>query len=330
MKCTNKRRKQNCIISFFLAAAFLCGCGGTAYSFPYDYGYDVSSFQVVSRENRAVAPVFAENLCIASAEMTENPEPDMSNLSAAVLFDVSEKEVLYAQNPYQRLYPASLTKVMTAYLALKYGSMEQILTADEVIRMEDEDATKIRQLREGDTMTLYQALHIMLIYSANDVANMVAEGISGSVEAFVELMNEEAAALGATNTHFVNANGLPDTEHYTTAYDLYLIFNAAIRYDVFREIINMSSYSTTYYDKNGKPKELEVKTTNRYFRETYESPSSVTVLGGKTGTTLAAGNCLILLSKDVNGDLYISVILGSDSRDNLYGKMTDLLNQIGK
>lgn len=313
-----------------LAATLLCGCGGTIYSFPYDYGYDVSSFQVVPKENRAVASAFAEDLCIAPVETTENPELDMSSLSAAVLFDVSGKEVLYAKNAHQRLYPASLTKVMTAYLALKYGSMDQILTAGSEIQLEDPDATNIKKLREGDTMTLYQAMHIMLIYSANDVANMVAKGISGSVEAFVELMNEEAVALGATNTHFVNANGLPDAEHYSSAYDLYLIFNEAIQYDVFREIINMSSYSTTYYDKNGKPKELELKTTNRYFRGTYESPASVTVLGGKTGTTIAAGNCLILLSRDVNGDLYISVILCADSRDNLYGKMTDLLNQIGK
>lgn len=330
MRCTNKKQKISFILSMLLLVTALCGCGGADYSFSYDYDYDVSSFQILQKENKAVATTFANDLCIATKDLTDNPALDMSNVSAAVLFDVSRKEVIYSKNPYTELYPASLTKVMTAYLALKYGSLDQILTASSVIQMDDPDATKIKKLREGDTMTLYQALHIILIYSANDVANMIAEGISGSVEEFVELMNEEAAALGATNTHFVNANGLPDPNHYTTAYDLYLIFNEAIKNEIFREIINMSSYSTTYYDKNGNPKELEVNTTNRYFRGDYASPETVTVLGGKTGTTDAAGHCLILLSRDVNSDLYISIILCSNARDNLYGKMTDLLNEIGK
>lgn len=313
-----------------LLISTLCGCGSAEYTYAYDYDIDISSFQVFQKENKAVANTFAANLCIAEPGITDNPALDMSNLSAAVLFDVGGNEVIYSKNAYDRLYPASITKVMTAYLALKYGSLDQVLTASSVIEMEDPDATKIKKLRVGDTMTLYQALHIILIYSANDVANMVAEGISGSVEEFVALMNEEAAALGATNTHFVNANGLPDPDHYSTAYDLYLIFNEAIKYDVFREIINMSSYSTTYYDKDGKAKELELNTTNRYFRGDYETPSSVTVLGGKTGTTDAAGHCLILLSRDVSSNLYISIILCADARDNLYGKMTDLLNEIGK
>ncbi len=330
MKCTNKKRKISFILSMLLLISTLCGCGSAEYTYAYDYDIDISSFQVFQKENKAVANTFAANLCIAEPGITDNPALDMSNLSAAVLFDVGGNEVIYSKNAYDRLYPASITKVMTAYLALKYGSLDQVLTASSVIEMEDPDATKIKKLRVGDTMTLYQALHIILIYSANDVANMVAEGISGSVEEFVALMNEEAAALGATNTHFVNANGLPDPDHYSTAYDLYLIFNEAIKYDVFREIINMSSYSTTYYDKDGKAKELELNTTNRYFRGDYETPSSVTVLGGKTGTTDAAGHCLILLSRDVSSNLYISIILCADARDNLYGKMTDLLNEIGK
>ena len=330
MKCTNKKQKISFILCLILLISAFCGCGGESYSFAYDYDMNISSFKVFQKENKTVANTFASNLCIAPKDVTENPALDMSNVSAAVLFDVNGKEVLYSKNAYTELYPASITKVMTAYLALKYGSLDQVLTATSVIQMEDPDATKIKKLREGDTMTLYQALHIILIYSANDVANMIAEGISGSVEEFVALMNAEAEALGATNTHFTNANGLPDSNHYSTAYDLYLIFNEAIKNEIFREIINMSSYSTTYYDKNGKAKDLEIKTTNRYFRGDYESPESVTIIGGKTGTTDAAGHCLILLSRDVNSDLYISIILCADARDNLYGKMTDLLNEIGK
>lgn len=330
MKCINKKRRISFIFALLFFVMSITACGNTDYSLAYDYDVDISSFQVLQRENKAVANTFANELCIATEELTYNPDLDMSNVSAAVLFDVSENEVIYSKNPYDEIYPASITKVMTAYLALKYGSLDQVLTATPVIQMEDPDATRIKKMREGDTMTLYQALHIILIYSANDVANMVAEGISGSVEEFVELMNEEAAVLGATNTHFTNANGLPDPNHYSTAYDLYLIFNEAMKNEIFREIINMSSYTTTYYDKNGNPKNLDIKTTNRYFRGDYETPENVTIIGGKTGTTDAAGHCLILLSRDVNSNLYISIIMCADSRDNLYGKMTDLLSEIGK
>ena len=330
MKCTNNKRILSFIVCILFVTTFFGGCGNADYSLPYDYNYDVSSFQIIQKENTAVTDTFARDLCIVTNNVSNNPALDMGTLSAAVLFDVSQKDVIFSKNAHERLYPASLTKVMTALVALKYGSLDQTLTATSVIKMEDPDATKIKKLREGDTMTLYQALHIILIYSANDVANMVAEGVAGSVEEFVELMNKEAAALGATNTNFVNPHGLPDPTHYSTAYDMYLIFNEAIKNDVFKEIINMSSYSTTYYDKNGKAKELELKTTNRYFRGDFEMPSSVTVLGGKTGTTDAAGHCLILLSRDVNSDLYISIILCAPARDELYGKMTDLLNEIGK
>lgn len=319
-------------MALLLLVSTLCGCGNTSYSFAYDSNYDVSSFRIIQKENKAVTDIYTnvKKLCIAPVSMTPNASLDMSSVSSAVLFDLTENEVIYSKGAHEQLNPASLTKVMTAICALKYGSMDQVLTATDVITMEDPDATRIKKMKVGDTMTLSQALHIILVYSANDVANMIAEGVSGSVDAFVELMNQEAAALGATNTRFANPHGLTQEGHYSTAYDLYLIFNEAIKYDIFREIINMQSYTTTYYDKNGKEKSLDVKTTNRYFRGDYESPSSVTILGGKTGTTDAAGNCLILLSRDANGDLYISVILQSPERDDLYGKMTELLNEIGK
>ena len=104
-------------------------------------------------------------------------------------------------------------------------------------------------------MTLDQALHILLMYSANDAAMLIAENVGGSVDHFVEMMNEEAMRLGATNTSFANPHGLSDDNHFTTAYDLYLIFNEAIKYDSFNEIIHMTSYQTTFYDKDGKAKE---------------------------------------------------------------------------
>ena len=145
---------------------------------------------------------------------------------------------------------------------------------------------------------------------------------------FVALMNEEAAELGATNCNFMNPNGLTEEGHYVTTYDLYLIFQEAIKYELFSQIIQMTTYSTVYKDKNGDDKSLEVNTTNLYLRGTYEMPTNVNVIGGKTGTTNAAGHCLMLLSRSSDGTPYISIIMKESSGENLYTDMTELLGII--
>ena len=177
-------------------------------------------------------------------------------------------------------------------------------------------------------MTLDQALHILLLYSANDVAVLIAEGVAGSVEEFVTLMNEEAMDIGATNCHFTNPNGLTEEGHYVTTYDLYLIFQEALKYDLFNEIIQMTSYNTVYKDSNGNEKSIEMETTNLFLKGVYDMPANVTVIGGKTGTTNAAGHCLILLSRSSNGTPYISVIMKDTSKDELYTDMSTLLGSI--
>lgn len=316
-------------ISLVLMLSVLSGCGSRGYSFPYDAEYGVSSFQVVHTVNASLAAPFAGDLCIAIRDVTDDENVDMSGAGAALLCDVNNTEVLYAKNAHERLYPASLTKVMTALVALKYGSMDQVLTATNTVNIAESGA-QLCGLKPGDSMTLAQALHILLMYSANDVAMLIAEGVGGSVEEFVALMNKEANELGATNTSFSNPHGLTADNHYTTAYDLYLIFNEAIKYETFREIIHMTTYSTIYYDKNGKEKELSVRTTNRFLRGDYALPENITLIGGKTGTTNAAGHCLILLTRDTSGAPYISVILRCESSDVLYGEMADMLTEIGK
>lgn len=312
-----------------MTSNILTGCGNQKFNFPYDSRYDVTSYQVIQKENKSRADTFAADLCIATTDLMDDDAVDMSEAYAAALFDLDNSQMLYSKNAHERMYPASLTKVMTAIVALKYGSMDQVLTAGQCINL-SESGAQLAKVAVGDTMTLSQALHILLVYSANDVAMMIAEGVGGTVERFMEMMNEEAAALGATNTHFVNPHGLSDVDHYTTIYDLYLMFNEAIKADTFKEIIHMSSYSTVYYDKDGNEKEFSRTTTNRYLTGDFEAPDKVTVIGGKTGTTNAAGHCLILLAKDTGGASYVSVILRSSSKDILYSEMTDLLNEIGK
>ena len=168
----------------------------------------------------------------------------------------------------------------------------------------------------------------MLIYSANDAAVLIAEGIGGSMDNFVEMMNEEAKEIGATKSHFANPHGLTADDHYVTTYDMYLIFNEAIKYDEFQQIINMSGYTTTYTGSSGKSVDVDITTTNLYVRGDESVPSNCTVIGGKTGTTTAAGHCLILLAKDNSGNPYISVIMKAEDSDTLYSEMTELLNKI--
>jgi D-alanyl-D-alanine carboxypeptidase len=306
----------------------MAGCGSTGYAMSYSIDSEVSSFNVLSFDAGSRVTPFASELCVVTDDI-QTDDIDMELASAAVLFDVNNKEVLYSKNAHERLYPASITKIMTALVALQNSSLDQTLTATDTVKI-TESGAQLCGLKSGDTMTLDQALHVLLMYSANDAAMLIAENIGGTVDNFVDMMNEEAARLGATNTHFTNPHGLTDPEHYTTAYDLYLIFNEAIKYDTFNEIIHMATYQTTYYDKNGKAKELSFKNTNSYINGNITAPENVTVIGGKTGTTAAAGHCLILLSRDVNGSPFISVILDSDTGDSLYEGMSDLLGEINK
>lgn len=330
VKCTNKRKLFCIIFALIYSLSFLAGCGDAAFSFPYNADYGVSTFQVtddVLNASRAIP--FAQDLCIVTDNVA-NSEINVSQAGAALLCDVNGVDVIFAQNVHEKMNPASLTKVMTALVAMKYGSMDQVLTATSSVYI-SESGAQLLGLKPGDTMTLAQALHILLMYSANDVAMLIAEGVAGDVDSFLALMNEEAKALGATNTNFMNPHGLTQDNHYTTAYDVYLMFNEAIKYETFREIIHMASYSTVYYDKNGKEKDVFIRTTNRFLREAdMEAPDNVTVVGGKTGTTNAAGHCLVLLTRDTSGAPYISVLMREPTSDDLYYEMSDLLSEIGK
>lgn len=294
---------------------------------PYDPDSVISGFNVISRQNSKAAHTFAEDLCVVTDDVTDGSQIDMTQAEAAILFSLNDCEVIYAKNAHERLHPASLTKVMTALVALKYGSIDQTLTATNTVTI-TESGAQVCGLKPGDSMTLNQALHLLLLYSANDAAMMIAENVGGTVDHFVELMNQEAQELGATNTHFMNPHGLTQEDHYTTAYDLYLIFNEALKYEKFNEIIQMTSYDVTYNNAAGEVKTLNIRSSNLFLRGDYKAPENITVIGGKTGTTNAARSCLVLLSRDAGGAPYISIILKAETRDLLYEKMIDLLDEI--
>lgn len=326
MKCINSNSKIKAAAILLMLAMTITGCGGSKYDMAYKLNNDVSSFQLLNTTNQETLEPFAADLCVVSDDV-KAAGIDLSEVGAAALFDTKNLKTLYAKNANTQVNPASLTKIMTALVAMKHASTDQMLTASENVLVTESGAV-LCGLNPGDQMTLDQALHILLIQSANDVAILIAEGVAGSVDEFVSLMNQEAAELGATNCNFANPNGLTQEGHYVTAYDLYLIFQEALQYDLFNQIIQMTSYSTVYTDRNGNEKSLEVNSSNRYLKGTWEMPPNVTVIGGKTGTTNAAGHCLILLSRSSDGTPYISIIMKDTSGDDLYTDMTKLLGLV--
>lgn len=273
------------------------------------------------------ASSFAKNLCVVEGDTNLDAIPDMADTSYAALFDCDNTETLYAKDVYTQAYPASLTKVMTALVALENATPDTVLTASSNVYINDAEA-QIVGLKEGDTMTLDQALHLLLVYSANDIAVLIAENIGGSVDNFVKMMNEEAASLGATNTNFINSNGLSDSNHYTCVYDMYLIFNRALDFREFNEVISTANYTTVYHDKDGNEKSVNVNSTNLYLQDYQQAPTGVTVIGGKTGTTTAAGHCLVLLARDTSGRPYIAIVMRAINQDMLYSEMNELLSLI--
>jgi D-alanyl-D-alanine carboxypeptidase (penicillin-binding protein 5/6) len=156
--------------------------------------------------------------------------------TAAILMDARSGQVLYSRNPHLRWPPASTTKIMTALVALEHAHLDTLIEiSPEVARFRE---GSVVGLPAGAKISLHDLLYALLLPSGNDVALAVAEGVSGSVPAFVDLMNDRAKELGAVQTHFTSPHGLFDQDHYTTAYDLALIADAAMQDPVFREVVH--------------------------------------------------------------------------------------------
>lgn len=173
-----------------------------------------------------------------------------------------------------------------------------------------ESGSRVAGFQAGDQVTMDQLLHCLLVYSANDAASAIAEHIGGSTDKFVEMMNSFAAELGCTGTHFTNPHGLQDENHYTTPYDIYLMLKEALNYPEFTDITQMASYTVSYKHSDGSDASATLPATDHYLTGEAATPKDVTILGGKTGTTDKAGNCLALLSQNAYGKPFISIVMG--------------------
>lgn len=329
-----RRRIRNTILLLLLLVV-LCGAGGfgvyklkggvfssTTNSFNVFSEFDNT---LISKENQR-AEGFAQNLCVVTKDV-DLDSVSLDDNQSGVLLNLNDKKVLYAKGAYNKVYPASITKIITAMLALKYGNMDDTVTiSQENVTLES--GSQVAGFQAGDQVTMDQLLHCLLVYSANDAASAIAEHVGGTTDKFVEMMNSFAAELGCTGTHFTNPHGLQDENHYTTPYDIYLMLKEALNYPEFTDITQMSSYTVTYKHTDGSDASATLPATDHYLTGEATAPKDVTILGGKTGTTDKAGNCLALLSQNAYGKPFISIVMGASSKDVLYQEMTSLLQNI--
>lgn len=228
----------------------------------------------------------------------------------AVLIDAETGEILWGKNETQQRPPASITKLVTALVAIEKGNLQdEVLISQEAV----ETNGSVVWLRAGETQTLENLLYAIMLNSGNDAALAIAEHIGGSVEDFVEMMNEKTKDLGALSTNFVNPNGLSADGHYSTAYDLALMMREALANPVLREIIG-----TKTKDWNGMDWQSQLVNLNQLLWQFEGS------LGGKTGYTSEAGRCLVSAANRDGMEL-ISVVLGSSSQ-SIWSDSTKVLD----
>ncbi len=224
----------------------------------------------------------------SSISVADIKQPEVA-AEGAVLLNAATGEVLYGKNQDKQFYPASITKVMTALVVLEHCNLNETVTFSEAATTNLESGAVALGVSAGDQLTVEQSLYGLLLKSANEIGNGLAEHVSGSVSAFADLMNAKAKELGCKNTHFANPHGLNNENHKTTPYDMALILRAAVANDTFRKIDTTTSYEFPAI-KNSAARTITMghkmmyKTDSRY----YEG-----IIGGKTGYTSKAGNTLV-------------------------------------
>ena len=242
-------------------------------------------------------------------------EPPEFHGKNAILVDANYDEILYEVGGHDKVYPASITKVMTALLTLEAIESGK-LTAQTQITASATAATipkgsSTANIKAGEVLTVEQILYCLLLPSANEAAQILAETVGGDIDTFVGMMNDKAKELGCENTHFANPHGFHDPDHYTTPYDITLFMKAAMEYDLFQKIVTSPNYTipATNLSEQRTVHNTNALTSNWTYTGYLYAPGT----GGKTGRTDEAGKCLVETAK--KGDTYlISVVMGEPEK----------------
>lgn len=283
---------------------------------------------LVKRRNIIVSMALAisifctEVVCVKATEQDVVSKPTVT-AESAILMDAQTGTTMYEKDIYTKRYPASITKIMTCLVARKHAKLNEVVTfSNEAVFGIERNSSNIG-IDVGESMSMEQCLYAILLASANEVASAVAEHVGGSVEGFAQMMNEEALALGCQNTHFVNANGLPDEDHYTTAYDMALMTRAFFADEVLAEMAG-----TVFYHINAtmtQPDEIDLQNHHRMLvgcrygsKYSYEY-----TLGGKTGYTDVARQTLVTCAQ--KDDMRLVCVVLKDETPEHYLDTTNLM-----
>ncbi len=243
----------------------------------------------------------------------EDPDPQCG---ALILVDGDYGDVLYEKNGYEKMYPASITKIMTSLLVLEAIDRGELaldtpVTASATAIAAITEDSSTQNIKPGEVLTVEQLLYCDLVASANEACNILAETVGGTMENFVVMMNERAAQLGMEHSHFVNPNGLHDPDHYTTAYDIYLMARAAMGHETFRTIVSTPKYVVPATNMS---EQRTLRTTNALLDNwRIDKYMYSRAIGIKTGSTEAAGQCLAAAAVDDAGRTFYCIVLNAQN-----------------
>jgi len=282
----------------------------------------VKSKKILASIMLAVCIFCTEIICVQATETDAVSKPTVT-AESAILMDAQTGTTMYEKDIYTKRYPASITKIMTCLVARKHAKLNEVVTfSNEAVFGIERNSSNIG-IDVGESMSMEECLYAILLASANEVASAVAEHVGGSVEGFAQMMNEEAIALGCQNTHFVNANGLPDEDHYTTAYDMALMTRAFFADEVLAEMAG-----TVFYHINAtmtQPDEIDLQNHHRMLvgcrygsKYSYEY-----TLGGKTGYTDVARQTLVTCAQ--KDDMRLICVVLKDETPEHYLDTTNLM-----
>jgi D-alanyl-D-alanine carboxypeptidase (penicillin-binding protein 5/6) len=274
----------------------------------------IPQMQEISMKKVKIVIIFSFLICFLFPSFVKATKPLEVNAKAALLVEAETGTIYYAKNESDHLFPASTTKMMTALLAIEAIEREEVRFTDLVEASATSQEGLVwdgstQNIVPGEIMSLEDLLYCALVASANEACNIIAEYVSkGSVMDFVQMMNHRAEALGCRDTHFSNTHGLPSDDHYTTAYDLYLIAAEALKHPEFVRICNTTTWETSATNLS-EPRLLN--TTNSLIipekTEYYQYAAGI-----KTGSTSEAGFCLVSSAEKDEIHL-ISVVLGAEA-----------------
>jgi len=272
------------------------------------FSVPVFAVDTVPTEEQAQEAQQRKSLSIESNNFTDWPNGPTIGAQSAVVMDVETGTLLYSKNPHDELYPASTTKLLTGLLVIENTTMDEIVTfSSDAVWNIDRGSTHL-SIDVGEQLTVEDCLYGLLLGSANEVAYALAEHVGGSMEGFVEMMNQRAEDIGCLNTHFSNSNGLPREDHYTSAYDLALIGRECFANETFCKIANTTKYTIGPTNKQSEERPI----TNHHkmlpgFKYEYEG-----FIGGKTGYTQVARQTLVSCAER-NGMRLICVVMKEEA-----------------